>query len=372
MIKFLTPAIAQRYRGKTCLLRVDLNVEPGAEDATNRVDAILPTIRLLLDYNAKVVLLSHRGRPNVSAKSKVQRVKWSLKPFAWTFSKKLNTPVHFISHASLLEAFGSVRPQHSNILQNVGMLWREAEDRVLIIENLRFFPGEEANDATFARHLAALGDFYVNDAFAVSHRKNASVVAITRFLPSYGGLHLKEELIRLDGVMKNPKHPLVVVVGGAKVGDKLRSLRGILKRTDAVLLGSSVFNEEDIPNLSKLCFPDDIKAHGDLAWDIGPWTMERYRVHIAKANTIVWNGSPGFYEKKGFSNGTRAVWKAILSASRRKPSARIVVGGGETVASLKQLRIAKRIPKNIFISTGGGAMLSYLAGEKLPGVEALK
>lgn len=347
MVKFLSRAVARRYRGKTCLLRVDLNVEPGAEDATNRVDAILPTVRLLLDYNAKVVLLSHRGRPMRRTPA------LSLKPFAAVIAKKLKTPAHFIPGTG----FPAIR---------AGI--RSAKERVILVENLRFFSGEETNDASFARRLAALGDFYVNDAFAVAHRKNASVVAITRLLPSYGGLRLEEELARLDEAMRHPKHPFVLVVGGAKVGDKLRALRGLLKKADAVLLGSSVFNEEDIPNLPKLSFPDDLKAHSDLAWDVGPWTIARYAKALARAKSVIWNGPVGFYEKKGFAEGTRAVWNALL----KNRSARSVVGGGETVASLKQLRIHMRVPKNIFISTGGGAMLSYLAGEKLPGVEALK
>jgi phosphoglycerate kinase len=346
MVEFLTPAVARRYHGTTCLLRVDLNVEPGAEDATNRVDAVIPTIRLLLKHTIRVVLCSHRGRPT-------RRTPLSLLPFVRIVTKKLGTPVRFIPGTNL-----------SAMRARIG----SAKERVVLMENLRFFSGEAVNDVSFARHLAALGDFYVNDAFAVAHRTHASTVAITKFLPSYGGLRLKEELARLDEAMKRPKHPFVVVVGGAKVGDKLRSLHGLLKKADAVLLGSSVFNEEDIPNLPKLSFPDDIKAHGDLAWDIGPWTVGRYAEALTGAKAVIWNGPVGFYEKKGFTDGTRAVWRALL----RNRRARGVVGGGETVASLKQLRIAKRIPKNIFISTGGGAMLAYLAGEKLSGVEALK
>lgn len=382
MIKFLTPAIAERYRGMTCLLRIDLNVEAGAEDATNRVDAILPTLRLLLKHNIRVVLLSHRGRPTRRTPA------LSLKPFASILAKKLWIPVRFVPDTNLSAV-------HTRIMR--------AKERVVLLENLRFWKGEEENSAAFAKRLASLADFYpvrssrasgpegtrgkaasatsngmyVNDAFAVSHRKNASVVAITKFLPSYGGLRLKEEVERLDEVTKNPKHPFTVVVGGAKVGDKLRSLRGLLKKADIVLLGSSVFAEGDIPNLPRLSFPDDIKAHGDLAWDIGPWTMERYRLHIAKAKTIVWNGPVGFYEKKGFTEGTRAVWKAVLA----NKGAHTVIGGGETVASLQLITHDKKlmtimkssvISRKLFVSTGGGAMLAYLSGEKLPGIEALR
>ena len=347
MMKFLEPSVVKRYRGKTCLLRVDLNVEPGAEEATNRVDAILPTVRLLFQYNVKVVLLSHRGRPARRTPA------LSLLPFARIFEKKLNTPVRFIPGTN----FSAI---HARV--------KSSKERVVLIENLRFFSGEVENNVSFARHLAALGDFYVNEAFAFSHRAAASIVAITEFIPSYGGLRLEEEFAHLNDAMKHTKPPFVVVVGGAKVGDKLRALRKLLGKADHVLLGSSAFNESGLPKLPKLVWPNDLLEHKGLAWDIGPWTIARYAKVISQARTIVWNGPVGFYEKEGFKKGTIAMWKAIL-ANRR---ARIVVGGGETVASLKQLRITKRVPKNVFISTGGGAMLSYLAGEKLPGVGALK
>jgi phosphoglycerate kinase len=243
-----------------------------------------------------------------------------------------------------------------------------AKERVVLMENLRFFSGEETNDVSLARRLAVLADFYVNDAFAVAHRRHASTVALAKLLPSYGGSRLKEELTQLNDAMKRPRHPFIVVVGGAKVGDKLRSLSGLLKKADAVLLGSTVFNEEDVPNLSKLSFPDDIKARGSLAWDIGPWTIARYVKALARAKSVIWNGPVGYYEKKGFAEGTRGTWNALL----KNRKAHIVVGGGETVASFEQLHIRGRMAKNVFVSTGGGAMLSYLAGEKLPGVEALK
>lgn len=362
MIKFLTPAIAERSRGKTCLLRIDLNVEPGAEEATNRVDAVLPTIRMLLKHNVRVVLLSHRGRltravtRSVAGGPRFIEKQSSLAPFGPLFAKKLRVPVDFI-HAARV---GALRKAIAH-----------SDAKVVLLENLRFFEGEKMNDPSFAKALATLGDFYVNDAFAVSHRKNASVVAITKLLPSYGGLRLKEEVERLDEVMKSPKHPFVIVIGGAKVGDKIRLLRGIVQKADEVLLGSSVFHEKSIPRIGRLSFPDDIKAHGSHAWDIGPWTIARYTKTLARAKTIIWNGPPGLYEKKEFAEGTRAVGETIL-ANRK---ARTVIGGGETVASLRQLNIENarsKIGRNVFISTGGGAMLAYLAREKLPGIEALK
>ena len=369
MIQFLTPAALKRYRGKTCLLRVDLNVEPGAENFTNRVDDIIPTIRMLLKQNVRVVLLSHRGRPALKPEWKLKGLKsdWnfntanralSLRPLTRILQKKLKTQVHFIPY------------EHSWLLEPKEFLV-ERKEKVFLLENLRFYRGEETNDNRFGEFLADWGDFFVNDAFAVSHRKNASVVAITKFLPSYGGLCLKTEIQNLSAIQRYHIHPFVMVVGGAKVGDKLRLLRGIVKKADAVLLGSSVFNEHNTPAFRALRFPDDIKVGGNFAWDIGPHTIINYSKQVGGAKMVVWNGPLGFYEKKGFDAGTRALWHAVFANKK----AHIVIGGGETVASLRQLKIKNsklKIGRNVFISTGGGAMLAYLAGEKLPGIEALK
>lgn len=347
MIKFLDAGIAKRYRGTTCLLRVDLNVEPGAEDATNRVDAAIPTIRLLLKHNIRVVILSHRGRPTR------RDAKFSLKPFAGILAKKLSVPVRFVPGTNLV----AVRAHIAG-----------AREAVVLLENLRFFSGETANDESFARHLAALGTFFVNEAFAVSHRKNASVVALAKRLPAYGGLWMKEELGHLTRAMVRPARPFVLVVGGAKVADKLVFLKKMVRRADFVLLGSSVFGRARLPDLPNLVWPDDLKEHAGNAWDIGPLTAKRYAAIVRTARTVVWNGPVGFSEKKGFEEGTRAIWNALM----RNRSARIVIGGGETVASRKALRITGTISKRTFVSTGGGAMLAYLSGEKLPGIEALK
>ncbi len=242
---------------------------------------------------------------------------------------------------------------------------------VFLLENLRFLPGEERNDPGLAMQLSLLGDFYVNDAFAVSHRKDASLVAITKYLPSYAGLLMEKEIKNLDMVMKKPKHPFSIILGGAKVKDKLLGLRALTRKADDVLLGSNAFNEPGIPGSPKITWPEDAKKHRRFVWDIGPFTANYYSSVIGKARTLIWNGPPGVFEKKGFEKGTIGIWKAVLSNNR----AHVVIGGGETSASLKLVtRNSKLVTKNknLFISTGGGAMLDYLSGKKLPGIEVLK
>jgi phosphoglycerate kinase len=348
MIKFLTDAVAKRYKGKICLLRIDLNTENGAPLDSYRLEAILPTIKLLLNNKVKVVILSHRGRPDGNEK------KHSLAPFGPIFAKRLNVPLDFI-HVARLGALKKA-VERSNA-------------RVVLAENLRFFKGEESNDPTFARELAKIGDLYVNDAFAVSHRKNASVVAITKYLPSYGGLCLQKEIENLGGILAYTARPFVIILGGAKLKDKFLGLHGLIEKADKVLLGSNAFNETGISKGSKFIWPEDAKKHGRFFWDIGPFTVGRYADVIGRAKTIVWNGPVGFFENEGFERGTIGVWGAIL----KNKKANVVIGGGETIASFGILKAGKRgSPKNVFFSTGGGAMLDYLSGKKLPGLEALE
>jgi phosphoglycerate kinase len=310
-----------------------------------------------------VVILSHRGRPT-------KNKKLSLKPFVPILQKKLNVKVKFVTDLEISE-----------------------DGDVLLLENLRFWPGEEKNDASFARRLAKLGDFYVNDAFAVSHRKDASVCAITRYLPSYGGLLLEREVKNLSAIINYSTRPFVVVIGGAKIRDKLGVIKYLWNKADYFLLGSgpaatffaaqglpvgqSLVDRNSIPKIKKfvgskkLVLPLDVRVKNSQILDIGEKTAERYSEIISKARTIVWNGPVGMFEKKEFSEGTKTIWKAVLN--NRK--ARIVAGGGETLASLglitDNLRLITR-NKNLFLSTGGGAMLEYLSGKKLPGIESLK
>ncbi len=365
MIHYLSQTDLRKFRSKTALVRVDLNIETDASLDSYRLEAVLPTIRLLLKNHIKVVILSHRGRPEVlNPKSEILNKfriskfeKLSLKPFARVLFIELGRKVDFLAHFNFAEIKSRIE--------------KSEPGSVFLLENLRFLPGEDRNDSGLAKQLALLGDFYVNDAFAVSHRKNASLVAITKYLPSYAGLLMEKEIRNLGGVFKDTTHPFVIVLGGAKMKDKILGLRTLIQKADYVLLGSDAFNES-VPSSSKLTWPEDVKRHGRFTWDIGPFTIDYYSSVIGRARTIIWNGPPGFFEKKGFEKGTIGIWRAVL----KNKKARTVIGGGETLASIGLLTTRYKLladkNKNLFLSTGGGAMLECLSGKKLPGIEALK
>lgn len=368
-INYISQINLKKFRGKTCLLRVDLNVTPPVEKEVFRIEAIVPTVKFLLKNRIKVVLLGHNGRPVSGDKV------YSLKPFAPILSGLIGVPVDFISHFDFL-----------SIRQEI----RFSSKKVFLLENLRYEKGETENSDAFARKLAGLGDFFVNDAFAVSHRKNASVAAITKHLPFYAGLLFEKEIKNLDFFLKKPKKPFMVIIGGAKISDKLGVLKFLWRRAGKFLLaggpantffaakglpvGESIFEKNMVKNIKpflnsvKIVLPVDSVVSRKKILDIGPKTAEQFAKIISKAKTIVWNGPPGLFEEKEFAHGTEAIWTAVLKNRR----ARIVVGGGDTTASLKILNTKDQIPKNVFLSTGGGAMLEYLSGKKLPGIEALK
>ncbi|MFA6407841.1 MAG: phosphoglycerate kinase [Candidatus Paceibacterota bacterium] len=371
MTTFLNDSIAKKYAGKTALLRIDLNIVPGKDSF--RLEAVIPTIKLLLKHKVRVVLLSHRGRPGANKGG--DKKEFSLLAFAPIIAEHLKVPFDFIV---------------ANRVGGYKKAVAESDARVILLENLRYFKGEEINDPTFAREFASLGDCYVNDAFAVSHRENASVSAITKYLPSFGGLQLEKELKYLGGVMKSPTHPLVVIIGGAKTADKLPLIERFWEDADAFLTGGgpgntllaaqgipmhdSLYDKKLIFEMKPYAFSEkvytlvDAKIHKVQVLDIGPETAKEYTEVIKDARTIIWNGPVGLFEKEKFSYGTKVIWNAILENKK----ATVVVGGGETVASLKLVMSSFKVPKNVFLSTGGGAMLEYLSGKKLPGVEALK
>jgi phosphoglycerate kinase len=374
MIQFIKNQTLEKFHGKKCLLRIDLNIEnPKSDLDLYRLKSVIPTINMLLKHDIKVILLSHRGRPKNKEK------KLSLKPFTPIFEHNLRTKVMFIPNFDWTEIKNTIE---------------KSENKVFLLENLRFLKGEEENDKSLAKKLASLGDFYVNDAFAVSHRKNTSIVAITNFLPAFGGLLMEREIKSLDNVLSNFKHPFLVIIGGAKIKDKLGVIENFSNKADYFLLGGgpantflkkegmdigkSLFDEESIKNITKylneakIILPDDYKMKNLRILDIGPKTVKIYNHFIQKASTIIWNGPMGLFEKKGFEKGTSGIWKAIL----KNKKAKVVIGGGETIASLKIIPKSQRLKilkaKNIFLSTGGGAMLEYLSGKKLPGIEAIK
>jgi len=389
---------------QTCLLRVDFNIENGelrdyqrgAKQIPWRIKRILPTIRFLTERGARMVILSHRGRPKKASGVKHQASSHSLKPFVKILSKLLKRPVRFVNFARGTDDVPKLTP----ILKT---------SSVVLLENLRFYPAEEKNGKKFAKKLAGWGDFYVNDAFSVSHRKSASVSAITKFLPSYAGLSLENELKNLDKVMKKPKKPLIIILGGAKISDKIGVIKNFLKnvkgqksKVNCILTGGGVANTffaaQKLPigkslcekkviraasNLltsgaNKLLLPADTVVYQKKILDIGAKTIETYVGIIKKAGTVIWSGPMGYIENPKFANGSKAIAEAII-----KSRAFAVVGGGETASIFQAANSKFQIPrlhrrfggqansKHIFTSTGGGAMLEFLSGKKLPGIIAL-
>ncbi len=376
MIRFLSKIGAKKLQKKTVLLRLDFNTEDDW-----RMCAVLPTIKLLLKNDCKIIILSHRGRPHfaeAASRGKPLRLsvadgKFSLRKDAVELVRLLGREVAFIDHFD----FARIKK----------MVASAPQGSIFLLENLRFIKGEEKNDPKFAEKLASLGDIYVNDAFAVSHRANASVAAITKFLPSYAGLELEAEITHLSRVMIRPKRPLIMVVGGAKVSDKLDVLRYFRDKADKFLLGGGPANTmlavrgvevkkslkdmSDIGEIKKIACYSNMILPVDYAWrkdaivDIGPNTRKLFIREVGGAATIVWSGPLGLIDVRPYGEGSLAVAKAI--GKNRK--ALSVAGGGETVMFIKKSRLDKKFT---FISTGGGAMLDFLAGKKLPGIEALK
>lgn len=364
MIRFLSEVAPVKLKG-TALLRLDFNTEDEW-----RMAATLPTVKLLARHADKVIIVSHRGRPDAKRVAKL-----SLRKDAARLQKLLRRPVTFISRFRLQEIKAKVAaaPRHS----------------IFLLENIRFAKGETENDPKFAQVLASIADYFVNDCFAVNHRKAASTVGVAKLLPSYAGLELEKEIKFLSQVVKKPKKPLVLVTGGAKAHDKLGVIEQFRNRAAAILvgggsantllylkgvdIGESLFDSDkkDLAALRRVVgyknvfMPTDWKKEKGKILDIGPETAKLFAQKISKARTVIWSGPMGLIERKKFEKGNLAVAKAI-AANRR---AFTLTGGGETVAFLKRHKLDKKFS---FISTGGGAFLEFLAGDKLPGIEALK
>ena len=379
--------------GKKVLVRVDFNVplnDKGEITDDTRITASLPTIQYLLEQKAAVILMAHLGRPKGQVKPEL-----SLAPVAKHLGKLLGKKILLAPDCvgeAAQAAASKLKPGH-----------------ILLLENLRFHKEEEKNDMEFAEKLASLADLYVNDGFGVSHRAHASVEGVTHFLPAAAGFLLEKEIQYVGQAVTNPLHPFVAIIGGAKVSDKIGVISNLLDKVDTLLIGGGMANtflaaqgykmgkslvEEDKLDLAKellakakknkvnMLLPTDLVMaaafapdaehvtekvknlnQAYMALDIGAETSKAYAEALADAKMIVWNGPMGVFEMDAFCKGTEAVAKAVA-----KSRATSIVGGGDSVAAIEKLGLAKRITH---ISTGGGASLEYLEGKVLPGVAAL-
>ena len=379
---------------KKVLLRLDLNVplENGKITDTTRIDKILPTINYLLKNDAKIIILSHVGRP----KGKVVN-ELSLKPICESLESKLKTNIKFIKK--------NIKEIKSNDL------FIDQDEKIVILENLRFYEEEEKNDKDFAKHLANLADIYVNDAFSCSHRAHASIFEITKFIPSYAGLQLKLEIEALIKITSEIKKPITCIIGGSKVSSKINIIKNLIPKFDNIIIVGGMANNilkykgheigkslqedncnqiiEEIFSLSKkenckIFYPEDVVAgkslngspevkelenvsKDDLILDIGPKTIKTIHDIIDKSNTILWNGPAGYFENPSFAKGSIEISKKIVEKNINN-TIYSVAGGGDTVALLNTVDAINTFN---FVSTAGGAFLEYLEGKELPGIKAL-
>jgi phosphoglycerate kinase len=366
--------------GKRVLVRVDFNVpldEDGKITDDTRIRAALPTLETLRERGAGLLLAAHRGRP------KDREPEFSLQPVVDRLAELLGTEVQ-------------LAPDLDHV----------PDGDVVMLENIRYEPGETKNDPALAQRLAALADVYVNDAFGAAHRAHASTEGVAHLLPSAAGLLLQREVETLTGILRDPGRPLVAIVGGAKVTDKIGVLKAFLERADAILIGGAMcfpfFKAQGHAVGNSLCADEDLEPAGALlanggaklrlpadlvlgdrfaadaerleldgidvpdGWmglDVGPRTAAAYADEIATAGSVFWNGPMGAFELEPFAAGTRAVAEAVASTA-----ATTVVGGGDSAAALTQFGLADRVTH---LSTGGGASLELIEGRTLPGVEAL-
>jgi len=373
----------KKLEGKRVLVRADFNVpvKDGKVADNFKIEKSLATIKYLLDKRARIILVSHIGRPEGFDKN------LSLAPVARELEKLLKEKVSF---------------------KTLEQCEIKNEDNLTLLENIRFYKEEEKNDVAFARRLSKLADVFVLDGFAVAHRPSASVVGVAKFLPAYGGFLMNEEISALDNMLSTPKRPFVSLLGGAKAETKIPIFKNLLKISDNILVGGAIFNsylfakgfnigdsvrdEKCAKDILRYCknkktvLPIDVVVgkkdgsgvgvvkidktfhvdKGECVYDVGPETIGLFSSYINKAGTILWNGAFGYFEQKPYEKGTFAIAKAVASADKKAFS---VCGGGETVEILRNLHLSDKID---LISTGGGAMLEFLSGKVLPGVKIIK
>jgi len=336
-------------KGTRVLVRCDFNCpidEKGNLLETYRIEKTIPTINYLLKKQARIILMSHLDDPKGKVVEKLRLTSVADALFSYLDLSILKAP----------DCVGK------NIEQ---MVKEMQEGEILLLENLRFHKEEEENNKLFSKKLALLGDLYVNDAFGVCHRVHSSIVGVPEFLPSFAGFLLESEIKNLNKVLENPKRPLVAIFGGTKIETKLPIIQKFLDLADFVLVGGKIAKEI---NREKDEYKNNLNLYNALdfnqGFDIGDKTIKEFKNIILKANTIIWNGPMGYFEKSEFEKGTKEIAKAIAENDGFK-----VAGGGETLMAIIKYGLEKHFD---FLSTGGGAMLDFLAGKKLPGIEAIK
>jgi len=378
---------------KKTLVRVDFNVpldeETGVITDDSRIRAVLPTIKYLIDRGAKIILCSHLGRPKGEVIDKLR-----LDVVAQRLAQILG---HQVEHTQ-----DCIGPEVEKVVGKLN------NSHILLLENVRFHPEEEGNDDSFAQSLSRLADIYVNDAFGTAHRSHASVVGITKYLPAVAGLLLEKEIKTLGDILKNPAHPFVVVLGGAKITDKVSMIENIMDKVDHILIGGGMaatflraksyevglsllddtvdlavrLMENAAINNTCLLLPADVVVAEEISSkaatkivsvdsispqerivDIGPQTLKAFGRELQKSKTVFWNGPMGIYEIPQFAKGTQDMTELIAALD-----ATTVIGGGSTAEIVTKSGLASKMT---FVSTGGGASLKFLAGKTLPGVEAL-
>ena len=379
---------------KKVLLRLDLNVplDNGKITDTTRIDKILPTINFLLKNEAKIIILSHVGRPKGKVVSEL-----SLKPICEDLKNKLNENIRLISK--------NIKEINSNDLFN------EQDEKIVTLENLRFYEEEEKNDNGFAKHLASLADIYVNDAFSCSHRAHASIFEITKFIPSYAGLQLNLEIDALTKITSEIQRPITCIIGGSKISTKINIIKNLIAKFDNIIIVGGMANNilrykgyeigksiqedncdkiiEEIFFLSKkenckIIYPEDVAvgknldgsakikelnniSKDELILDIGPKTIKAINSLIEESSTILWNGPAGYFENPNFAKGSLEIAKKIIEKNKNN-TIYSVAGGGDTVSLLNGIGAINNFN---FVSTAGGAFLEYLEGKELPGIKAL-
>ena len=380
---------------KKILLRLDLNVPltDGKITDTTRIDKILPTLKFLISQNTKIIIISHIGRPKGQVVNEL-----SLRPICQDLEIKLSQNIKLISK--------DIKEITSKDLFN------NDDEKIVMLENIRFYPEEEKNNQQFAKYLASLADIYVNDAFSCSHRAHASIHEITKFLPSFSGLQLNLEVDALKKITSEIKKPITCIIGGSKVSTKINIIKNLIPKFDNIIIvggmanniikyignniGKSlqeensdqiikeIFSLSEIENC-KIIYPQDIIvgkhlngapqikelneiSSDEMILDIGPKTINLINKIIDESKTILWNGPAGYFENPSFANGSIEIAKKIIENNKYN-KIYSVAGGGDTVSLLNSLNAINDFN---FVSTAGGAFLEYLEGKELPGIKALK